>query len=192
MKKIHAGLIAMIAMASASACNPAIPKFQFKHAERRGRLASNGLKFVVMEDSSTQLVEVDIRYNVGSREDPEGKAGLAHLVEHMMFQIKPPVEGSDIAPPPLMAQISAKTTYFNAYTNWDTTHYQNAAMAERTEELLKTEAQRLYYKCQTVSEDEFLREREVVRNEIRQRGGDAKGQIPQLIASSVYPKGHAY
>jgi zinc protease len=145
-----------------------------------------------MEDSSTQLVEVDIRYNVGSREDPEGKAGLAHLVEHMMFQIKPPVEGSDIAPPPLMAQISAKTTYFNAYTNWDTTHYQNAAMADRTEELLKTEAQRLYYKCQTVSEDEFLREREVVRNEIRQRGGDAKGQIPQLIASSVYPKGHAY
>jgi zinc protease len=50
----------------------------------------------------------------------------------------------------------------------------------------------LYFGCQTISEDEFLREREVVRNEIRQRGGTAEGQIPQLVMSSVYPKGHAY
>ena len=42
-----------------------------------------------MPDTTTQLVEVDIRYDVGSREDPQGKAGLAHLVEHLMFQTRP-------------------------------------------------------------------------------------------------------
>ena len=36
-----------------------------------------------MPDASTQLVEVDVRYAVGSREDPPGKAGLAHLVERV-------------------------------------------------------------------------------------------------------------
>ena len=40
----------------------------------------NGLKVILLPDPSTDLVEVDVRYAVGSNEDPEGKAGLAHLV----------------------------------------------------------------------------------------------------------------
>jgi zinc protease len=138
-----------------------------------------------------------VRYQVGSREDPIGKAGIAHVVEHLMFQLRPPVvnaAGEIVAAetPPMMQQINDKTTFFNAYTNWDTTHYQNTAMADRVEELLAIESQRMLLKCQTVSEEEFLREREVVRNEIRQRGGTAEGQVPQLVMSSMYPKGHAY
>ncbi|MDX2089220.1 MAG: pitrilysin family protein [Kofleriaceae bacterium] len=179
---------AVAAIAVFGACNPETPKFAFKHAERRGKLESNGLRFVLMPDASTQLVEVDVRYEVGSKEDPPGKAGLAHLVEHMMFQLKP--DGANT--PALMQSIGDLTTFFNAYTNWDTTHYMNTARAENLDALLKIEAMRLYYGCQTISNEEFLREREVVRNEIRQRGGTAEGQIPQLVMSSVYPKGHAY
>jgi zinc protease len=197
MKKSHAGLLALLSIIAAAACNPEVPKFSFKYGERRGRLNSNGLRFVIMPDASTQLAEVDVRYLVGSREDPIGKAGIAHVVEHLMFQLRPPVvnekgevEAADS--PPLMQQINDKTTFFNAYTNWDTTHYQNTAMADRVEELLAIESQRMLLKCQTVSEEEFLREREVVRNEIRQRGGTAEGQVPQLVMSSMYPKGHAY
>ncbi len=196
MKKTLAGTVALLLL-GATACNVSTPSFTFKYNERRGRLNSNGLKFVIMPDSSTQLAEVDIRYQVGSREDPIGKAGIAHVVEHLMFQLRPPVvdaDGNIVAAetPPLMQQINDKTTFFNAYTNWDTTHYQNTGMANRVEELLAIEAQRLTLKCATVSEEEFLREREVVRNEIRQRGGTANGQIPQLVMSSMYPKGHAY
>lgn len=185
MSKIFWAVAAMLAV---SACNPETPKVAFKHAEKRGRLESNGLRFVLMPDSTTQLVEVDIRYEVGSKEDPPGKAGLAHLVEHMMFQLKP--DGPET--PPLMQAIGDISTFFNAYTNWDTTHYMTTARAEHLDALLKIEAMRLYYGCQTISNEEFLREREVVRNEIRQRGGTAEGQIPQLVMSSVYPKGHAY
>jgi len=183
-KLVTAALLASVV----GSCTPSDPKYAITYAEKRGVLNANGLRFVIVPDKSTQLVEVDVRYEVGSREDPEGKAGLAHLVEHMMFQLKPDGEGT----PPLMHFVNQLSTFFNAYTNWDSTHYMTSARAENVEELLKIEAMRLYYGCQTISEDEFLREREVVRNEIRQRGGTADGMIPQLVLSSVYPKGHAY
>ncbi|MBA3453986.1 MAG: insulinase family protein [Deltaproteobacteria bacterium] len=181
-------LWAIAAAVLLSACNPEAPKVAFKHAEKRGRLEANGLRFVLMPDANTQLVEVDVRYEVGSKEDPPGKAGLAHLVEHMMFNLKPDGPTS----PPLMQSIGDISTFFNAYTIWDETHYMTTARAENLDALLKIEAMRLFYGCQTISNDEFLREREVVRNEIRQRTGTAEGQMPQLILSAVYPKGHAY
>ncbi|MDQ3363848.1 MAG: insulinase family protein [Myxococcota bacterium] len=188
MSKIVSWGAAVAVSLVVSACQPAAPKFAFKHAERRGKLEANGLKFVIMPDTTTQLVEVDVRYEVGSKDDPIGKAGLAHVVEHLMFQLRP--DGANTTP--LMKSINDLTTFFNAYTNWDTTHYMNTARAEQIDSLLKIEAMRMFYGCQTISNEEFLRELEVVRNEIRQRSGTAEGQIPQLVLSSIYPKGHAY
>lgn len=181
-------LWATVAVLVGAACTPAAPKVAFKHTEKRGRLEANGLRFVLMPDDTTQLVEVDIRYEVGAKEDPVGKAGLAHLVEHMMFQLKP--DGPTT--PALMQAIGDISTFFNAYTVWDETHYMTTARGDNLDALLKIEAMRLFYGCQTISNDEFLREREVVRNEIRQRTGTAEGQVWQLVLSSVYPKGHAY
>ena len=178
----------LIAVMLGTACNPEQPRFAFKTAEKRGRLEANGLRFVLLPDPTTQLVEVDMHYEVGSKEDPPGKAGLAHLVEHLMFQLKP--DGPTT--PPLMQVINDISTFFNAYTSWDLTHYMTTARNEALDGLLKIEAMRLYYGCQTIAKEEFEREREVVRNEIRQRGGTAEGQIPQLILSSIYPKGHSY
>ncbi|MCX5746934.1 MAG: pitrilysin family protein [Proteobacteria bacterium] len=181
-------LVGVVAATSLWSCAPSTPKFAFTHAERRGKLAGNDMRFVIMPDESTQLAEVDVRYDVGSREDPPGKAGLAHLVEHMMFQQRP--DGAQS--PPLMQSINDISTFFNAYTDWDTTHYMTTARADNLDAMLKIEAMRMFYGCETIAEDEFLREREVVRNEIRQRGGTAEGQIPQLVMSAIYPQGHAY
>jgi len=195
MKQGSRRLIGAVVLAAASlavvwlvaACTATTPKYAFNYGEMRLRL-NNGLRLVLVPDKSTQLVEVDVRYEVGSREDPPGKAGLAHLVEHMMFQLRP--DGPQT--PALFQFVNQLSVFFNAFTNWDSTHYMTNARAESLEALLKIEAMRLYYGCQTIPEDEFLREREVVRNEIRQRGGTADGQIPQLVLSAVYPKGHAY
>jgi zinc protease len=180
--------VALAAWILSSSCNAGTPKFTFKHGEQRGRLDKNGLRFVIMPDATTQLVEVDVRYEVGSREDPPGKAGLAHLVEHLMFQQKP--DGPDTKP--LMHFLLQAAVNMNAYTNWDTTHYMTSARAEQLDALVKIEAMRMHYGCQTISEDEFLREREVVRNEIRGGNRSAEGRIPQLALSAIYPKGHAY
>src|SRR5687767_5241178 len=153
--------IAVLALLLIAACSPATPKFAYKAAEQRGRLQSNGLRFVVMPDPTTQLVEVDVRYEVGSREDPDNKAGLAHLVEHLMFQQKP--DGPETKP--LMHFISQTALAMNAYTNWDTTHYMINARADQVYTMIKVEAMRMYFGCQTISQAEFEREREVVRNE---------------------------
>src|SRR5262245_18619727 len=171
-----------------SSCHKSTPQIVFKHGETRGRLKKNGLRFVVMPDPTTELVEVDVRYEVGSREDPPGKAGLAHLVEHLMFVQRP--DGPETKP--LMSVLESLTLQLNAYTNWDTTHYMVTARAELLDALIKIEAIRMHDGCDTIPEAEFLREREVVRNEIRTRARTPQDQIPQLALSAIYPKGHAY
>jgi zinc protease len=188
MSMIRGSALVVVTLVLIAACAPpAGPRFAFKHSERRGQFP-NGLKFVLMPDATTQQLEVDVRYEVGSREDPDGKAGLAHLVEHLMFQQRPDGPSS----PPLMQSITDLATGFNAYTNWDKTHYMMTGRGETLDALLKIEAIRMFYGCQTITPAEFEREREVVRNEIRQRLGTPEGQIPQLLLSAVYPRGHAY
>ena len=179
---------AFVAAGVLFACNPSTPKFAFKHAEQRGKLDKNGLRFVIMPDPNTQLVEVDVRYEVGSREDPPGKAGLAHLVEHMMFQHRP--DGPETKP--MMHFLSQNSLFMNAYTNADTTHYMITARAEQADAMLKVEAIRMKYGCDTISDEEFQREREVVRNEIRGGNRTPEDRIPQIAMSAIYPKGHAY
>lgn len=49
---------------------------------------SNGFKVFVLPDDSVDVVRLELRYTVGAAADPAGKAGLAHLVEHMMFQTR--------------------------------------------------------------------------------------------------------
>jgi zinc protease len=179
--------LGLAALSLVAACTPTKPQAAFSYGEQRARLP-NGLRMVIMPDATTSQVEVDVRYEVGSREDPPGKAGIAHLVEHLMFQQRP--DGPET--PPLMQSINQLTTFFNAYTNWDTTHYMMTSRVDQLDALLKIEAMRMYFRCQTISEDEFQREREVVRNEIRQRGGTPEGRIPDMVLAEVYPKGHAY
>src|SRR5690349_1893518 len=88
MRRISLCVTALAALAISS-CGADNPRFAFKAAEKRGVLESNGLRFVIMPDPSTELVQVDVHYEVGSAEDPQGRAGLAHFVEHLMFQMRP-------------------------------------------------------------------------------------------------------
>jgi zinc protease len=191
---------AACSLAVFASCNPETPKFAFKSAERRGVLNVNGMRFVIMPDPTTELVEVDVHYDVGSREDPRGKAGLAHLVEHLMFQTRP--DGPNTAP--IFQTLLDISTFMNAFTSWDMTHYWTTVRKEHLDDMLKIEAMRMYYAadlpstdklpafgCSTVPSSEFEREREVVRNEIRAQSS-AEDYVVQLVESNFYPDGHAY
>ena len=192
--------VAAVVFSAVAGCNPETPKFALTSTERRGVIETNNLRFVIMPDTTTKLAEVDIRYDVGAREDPQGKAGLAHLVEHMMFQPRP--DGPQTAP--LFQTIIDLATDFNAYTIWDQTHYRMTSPSDNLDAMLKIEALRMYYAadlpeqngipafgCSTVPMPEFEREREVVRNEIR-AGSSADAYVVQLVEAGFYPKGHAY
>jgi len=65
---------------------------------------TNGLMVALVPESNTNLVKVDVRYRVGAADDPKGKAGLAHLVEHLLFTIRP----KDKKPVPPWAMSSAR------------------------------------------------------------------------------------
>jgi zinc protease len=180
-------LAALAAALLAGSCTPKDPTFTFTYAEKRAKL-DNGLRMVIIPDKTSSLVHVDVRYEVGSNEDPPGKAGIAHLVEHMMFQHR--MLGPDKpATFDLLPQIALG---FNAYTTYDQTHYFLVGPKEDLEPLLKVEAYRMNARCETIPPEQFDREREVVRNEIRQRMGTPEGLIPQIVSQEVYPKGHPY
>jgi len=192
MQKIR--VLALFVACLMLSCSADAPRFAFNSTERRGVINANGLRFVIMPDPSTQLVEVDVHYEVGAREDPEGKAGLAHLVEHLMFQTRP--DGPDTQP--IFQTLLDMSTFMNAFTNEDMTHYWTTVHAENLDAMLKIEAMRMFYAadlppfgCSTLKESEFEREREVVRNEIR-AGSSAEDYVEQLIAAQLYPPHHAY
>ena len=186
MKRL-AVLTAALTLTLAGSCTPKEPQVKFKYAEMRAKL-DNGLRMVIIPDKTTAMVQVDVRYEVGSNEDPPGKAGIAHLVEHMMFQHR--MLGPD--KPPTFDLLPQMTLGFNAYTTYDKTHYYLVGAKEDLEGLLKVEAFRMNALCDTVPKEQFDREREVVRNEIRQRGGTPEGLMPDMVLREVYPKGHPY
>jgi zinc protease len=179
---------AHVLVAAAVACGPPPPpKYTVTMPERHARL-DNGLRVILLPDASAELVEVDVRYEVGSKEDPPGRAGLAHLVEHLMFQQRQ--AGPD--KPPLGVVLRSSSLYHNAFTTWDGTHYQTMARPDALETLIGLEAARLATGCDTITEKIFLREREVVRNEVRQRIGAPDGQMLVRLLEDLYPEGHPY
>jgi zinc protease len=75
---------------------------------------------------------------VGAVDDPDGKSGLAHLVEHMVFDRRTSLHG-----PTLGDLLAGAALYHNAGTTWDATHYQDIALADRLDDVLAIEATRM-------------------------------------------------
>lgn len=147
----------------------------------------NGMNLLLLPDDKTNLVKVDVRYRVGAAEDPPGKAGLAHLVEHMTYRLRT----ADDAGVPLAERLNDLALYYNAYTIWDETHYTAIGFPDDLPALLALEAERLRGGCARITEDELAHEREIVRNEIRARAGPGADTY-QALRNAVYGKGHAY
>jgi zinc protease len=146
----------------------------------------NGLRVQVVEDHATNLVQLGVRLDVGSASDPPGKAGLAHLVEHLMFQIGGAPGGRAVG-----AELSAIAIGFNARTTWEATQYVSVARADQLEHLVALEARRFSARCETIASGTFEREREVVRNEIRQRRGRLGVDLERLM-QQIVPADHPY
>ncbi len=148
----------------------------------------NGLVLFVVPDGYTRLVQFDVRQHVGTREDPVGKGGMAHFVEHLMFQM--PADGPGSAK--LMSDLPEHTLTFNAYTSNDETHYMHTGTSDELETYMKYTALRLDFDCSSVDENSFLREREVVRNEHRWRGQGVDLFVYDAINELAFPEGHPY
>jgi zinc protease len=144
----------------------------------------NGLRAVVIRDPSASEVQVTMRYRVGSVDDPAGQEGIAHLVEHLMLLDL--IVGSEST----SARLERIATYFNAFTSLDATTYIARAAPDQLGPLLTMEAARLGFRCTAVNDSVFARERQVVINELRQRGESRA--IYSALLKAVYPEGHPF
>lgn len=119
---------------------------------------ANGLEVVVIEDHRAPVVSHMIWYRVGAADEPPGKSGIAHFLEHLMFK------GTDtMAPGAFSATVEAQGGNDNAFTSWDQTAYFQRIAADRLELVVRMEADRM--RNLTLSEDDVRTERAVILEE---------------------------
>lgn len=153
-------LIASVASAATTAANAAstaIPPIAYKH-----RVLPNGLEVYSVQDRSTPTVAIHVWYRVGSKHDPAGRSGFAHLFEHIMFK------STKNMPSEMMDRLTEDVGGFNNATTFDdSTAYYEVVPSNYLETLLWAEAERLG--SLTVDEANFKSERDVVKEEFRYR-----------------------
>jgi predicted Zn-dependent peptidase len=149
---------------------------------------TNGLRVVVSEDRSAPVVAVNLWYDVGSRHEPAGQTGFAHLFEHLMF------EGSvHVAKTEHMKVVQGSGGSLNATTNPDRTNYFQTVPSEHLELMLWLEADRMGGLVPALTQETLDNQREVVKNERRQRYDNVPyGDAWLRLLPLLYPPGHPY
>jgi zinc protease len=134
------------------------PASRPKALDYRQTKLPNGLTVITHEDHSTPVVDLQLWYHVGSKDEKEGRTGFAHLFEHLMFK------GSEHVKPEDHDRIITNAGgVSNAYTQDDVTVYWETFPANYLEKVLWMEADRM--STLNVSEENFKSEREVVKEE---------------------------
>jgi zinc protease len=126
------------------------------------RTLANGLRVYAIRDTKTANVSVQVWYDVGSKDDPKGKSGFAHMFEHLMFKATKNLKSENFDR--LTEDVGG---YNNASTNDDYTNYFEVVPANHLERLLFAEADRMA--SLVVEPVSYASERDVVKEELRLR-----------------------
>jgi zinc protease len=126
------------------------------------RTLPNGLRVVSLQENSSPTVAIHVWYNVGSKDDPEGRSGFAHMFEHMMFKSTKNMKSENFDR--LTEDVGG---YNNASTYDDFTNYYEVVPSNYLEPLLWAESDRMTNL--NVDEKNFASERDVVKEEFRFR-----------------------
>jgi zinc protease len=148
----------------------------------------NGLRVIVAEDHSTPVAAVNVWYHVGSGYEQPGRTGFAHLFEHVMF------EGSRHVPEGEFDNLlEAAGASNNGTTSVDRTNYYEMGPANFVELALWLEADRMGWLLDDMTQEKLDGQREVVKNERRQRyDNQPYGLLWETAYAALYPAGHPY
>ncbi len=147
----------------------------------------NGLRVFVHTDRKAPVVAVSVWYDVGSKHEPKGKTGFAHLFEHLMFNGSENAPGDYFGP---LQQVGA--TDFNGTTNADRTNYFQTVPTGALERALFMESDRMGYLLGAVTQEKLDNQRGVVQNEKRQGDNNPLGLLRYEVFENLYPKGSPY
>ncbi|MET0293472.1 MAG: pitrilysin family protein, partial [Phenylobacterium sp.] len=150
------------------------------------RTLPNGLKVFWSQDRSTPNVTVQVWYQVGSKDDPQGRSGFAHMFEHMMFK------ATRNMPSELLDRLTEDVGGLNnASTYDDFTNYYEVVPANHLQRLLWAESERMG--SLVVDDAVFKSERDVVKEELRQRVlADPYGRLFSLYLPEATYQAHPY
>ena len=147
----------------------------------------NGLRVIMHVDKSTPIVAVNLWYHVGSKNEVTGRTGFAHLFEHMMFQ------GSKNYNDDYFKPLQEAGANINGSTNADRTNYYQVLPSNFLELALFMEADRLGGLLDAMTQEKLDNQRDVVKNERRQRyDNQPYGTAFEKISEIMYPKDHPY
>ncbi len=165
---------------------PETPDISSVHLDYKINMLPNGLKIVTLEDHRAPVVAIQVYYHVGSKDEAVGKAGFAHLFEHLMFK------GSAHVGPEEHARIIERLGGFNnADTYFDRTRYINTVPSNALDRLLWLEADRMA--ALNVDEANLRSERDVVKEEHRMDIENVPyGDLFEKVQALVFPKSHPY
>ena len=147
----------------------------------------NGLTLIVHEDHKAPIVAVNIWYHVGSKDEVRGKTGFAHLFEHLMFNGS---ENFDDDYFQATEQLGA--TNLNGTTNKDRTNYFQNVPKNALDSILWLESDRMGNLLGAITQEKLDEQRDVVKNEKRERENSPYGKGADIQYSSIYPYEHPY
>lgn len=148
---------------------------------------SNGLTVIVHEDHKAPIVAVNVWYHVGSKNEPEGRSGFAHLFEHLMFNGSENFNNDFFKATELLG-----ATDQNGTTNNDRTNYFQNVPTSALDSVLWLESDRMGHLLGAVSQERLDEQRGVVQNEKRQGENQPYGRVWDAITNATYPADHPY
>lgn len=164
---------------SALVKNVSIPYSQFT--------LKNGLRVVVHEDRKAPVVAVSVWYHVGSKDEPAGRTGFAHLFEHLMFGGSEHSDTSWFGPMQAMG-----ATDLNGTTNYDRTNYFETVPRSALERALFLESDRMGHLLPAMTQQKLDVQRGVVQNEKRGDDNEPGGLLQYSIQQTLYPAANPY
>jgi zinc protease len=140
----------------------------------------NGMRVVVIPDHRTPVVTHMVWYKNGSADDPEGKSGIAHFLEHLMFK------GTKKHPKGAFSNlVSDLGGQENAFTSYDYTSYYQRVAKEHLPSMMSFESDRMTNLV--LRDDDVLPERDVVLEERRMRtDSDPASQLSESLGATLY------
>jgi len=147
----------------------------------------NGLRVILHEDHSAPVINLQVWYHVGAKDERPGRTGFAHLFEHLMFK-----GSKNVGPEEHSELIKSIGGVDNAYTTEDVTVYWQTFPSNYLETVLWLEADRMA--SLAITEENFRSEREVVKEERRMRiENPPYGRVIEVLyanAFEVHPYKH--
>lgn len=131
---------------------------------------SNGLEIVVIEDHRAPVVTQMVWYRIGAADEARGHSGIAHFLEHLMFQGTATMAAGEFS-----ATVEENGGNDNAFTSWDYTAYFQRVAADRLPLMMRMEADRM--RNLQLTEEDVTTEREVILEERGQRTDGEPGAL---------------